>query len=162
MAGPRRGKRDDGVRKGARILIVEARFYDDIADALLAGAMKALRDAGARFDCLSVPGSLEIPTAIAIALDDAQRRRRPYDGAVALGCVIRGDTIHFEIVSHQSARGLMELSVARKVPIGNGIITVDTEAQAWARARMEEQDKGGDAARAALALIGLKQRLGKR
>jgi 6,7-dimethyl-8-ribityllumazine synthase len=162
MAGPRRGKRDDKVRKGARILVVEARFYDDIADALLAGAMKALKEAGAQFDCLSVPGSLEIPTAIAIALDDAQRRRRPYDGAVALGCVIRGDTIHFEIVSHQSARGLMELSVARKVPIGNGIITVDTEAQAWARARMEEQDKGGDAARAALALIGLKQRLGKR
>jgi 6,7-dimethyl-8-ribityllumazine synthase len=162
MAGPRQGKRDDSVRKGARILIVEARFYDDIADALLAGATKALKDAGAQFDCLSVPGSLEIPTAIAIALDDAKRHRRPYDGAVALGCVIRGDTIHFEIVSHQSARGLMELSVARKVPIGNGIITVDTEAQAWARARMEEQDKGGDAARAALALIGLKQRLGKR
>jgi 6,7-dimethyl-8-ribityllumazine synthase len=162
MAGPRQGKRDGSVRKGARILVVEARFYDDIADALLAGAMKALKEAGAHFDCLSVPGSLEIPTAIAIALDDAQRRRRPYDGAVALGCVIRGDTIHFEIVSHQSARGLMELSVARKVPIGNGIITVDTEAQAWARARMEEQDKGGDAARAALALIGLKQRLGKR
>jgi 6,7-dimethyl-8-ribityllumazine synthase len=162
MAGPRRGKRDDKVRKGARILVVEARFYDDIADALLAGATKALKEAGAQFDCLSVPGSLEIPTAIAIALDDAQRRRRPYDGAVALGCVIRGDTIHFEIVSHQSARGLMELSVARKVPIGNGIITVDTEVQAWARARMEEQDKGGDAARAALALIGLKQRLGKR
>jgi 6,7-dimethyl-8-ribityllumazine synthase len=162
MAGPRRGKRDDKVRKGARILVVEARFYDDIADALLAGATKALKEAGAQFDCLSVPGSLEIPTAIAIALDDAQRRRRPYDGAVALGCVIRGDTIHFEIVSHQSARGLIELSVARKVPIGNGIITVDTEVQAWARARMEEQDKGGDAARAALALIGLKQRLGKR
>ena len=85
-----------------------------------------------------------------------------YDGAVALGCVIRGDTIHFEIVSQQSARGLMELSVARKIPIGNGIITVDNEAQAWARARAEEQDKGGDAARAALALIGIKRRLGKR
>ena len=86
----------------------------------------------------------------------------PYEGAVALGCVIRGDTIHFEIVSHQSARGLMELSVARKIPIGNGIITVDNEAQAWARARAEEQDKGGDAVRAALALIGIKRRLGKR
>src|ERR1700681_2049999 len=81
MAGPRRGKRDDSVRKGARILIVEARFYDDIADALLAGAMKALADARAAFDCISVPGSLEIPTAITIALDAAQRRRRPYDGA---------------------------------------------------------------------------------
>ncbi len=162
MAGPRRGKRDDGVRKGARILVVEARFYDDIADALLAGAMKALNAAQAEVERISVPGSLEIPTAIAIAADAAQRRRRPYDGAVALGCVIRGDTIHFEIVSHQSARGLMELSVERRLPIGNGIITVDTEAQAYARARADEQDKGGDAARAALALIGIKQRFGKR
>jgi len=162
MAGPRRGKRDDSVGKGARVLIVEARFYDDIADALLAGAMKALKEAGAEADVVSVPGSLEIPTAITLALDAAQRKRRAYDGAVALGCVIRGDTIHFEIVSHQSARGLMDLSVARKVPIGNGIITVDTEAQAWARARITEQDKGGDAARAALALIALQQRLGKR
>ena len=102
--------------KGARILIVEARFYDDIADALLAGATKALQGSAApTFDCISVPGALEIPTAIAIALDAAQRRRRPYDGVVALGCVIRGETIHFEIVSHQSARGLMELSVARKI-----------------------------------------------
>ena len=162
MAGPRRGKRADGAGKGARILVVEARFYDDIADALLAGATQALKEARAGFDCISVPGSLEIPTAIAIALDAAQRQRRPYDGVVALGCVIRGDTIHFEIVSHQSARGLMELSVARKIPIGNGIITVDNEAQAWVRASVEKQDKGGDAARAALALVGLKQRLGKR
>lgn len=161
MAGPRRGRRDEGGGKGARVLIVEARFYDDIADALLAGATTALNKAGAQYDVVSVPGSLEIPTAIAIALDAAPRRRG-YDGAVGLGCVIRGDTIHFEIVSHQSARGLMELSVVRKIPIGNGIITVDTEAQAWARARAEEQDKGGDAARAALALIGIKRRLGKR
>jgi len=162
MAGPRRGRREKTNGKGVRILIVEARFYDDIADALLAGAMKALKEAQASVDCISVPGSLEIPTAIAIAVDAAQRRRRPYDGAVALGCVIRGDTIHFEIVSHQSARGLMELSLVLKLPIGNGIITVDTEVQAWARASVEEQDKGGDAARAALALVGLKERLGKR
>ena len=160
MAGPRQGKRDDSVAKGARILIVEARYYDGIADALLAGATKALGEAGASFDRVSVPGSLEIPPAIAIALDAAQRRRKPYDGAVALGCVIRGETIHFEIVSQLSARGLMDLSVARKMPIGNGIITVDNETQAWARARVEDQDKGGDAARAALSLIGLKQRLG--
>src|SRR6202030_1201330 len=145
MAGPRRGKRGEGARKGARILIVEARYYDEIADALLAGATKALQEAGAEADRISVPGSLEIPSAIAIAIDSAQWGRRPYDGAVALGCVIRGDTIHFEIVSHQSARGLMELSVARKVPIGNGIITVDTEAQAWARARREGEEKAGDA-----------------
>jgi 6,7-dimethyl-8-ribityllumazine synthase len=160
MAGPRQGKRKDSVAKGAHILIVEARYYDGIADALLAGASKALGEAGASFDRISVPGSLEIPPAIAIALDAGQRRRKPYDGAVALGCVIRGETIHFEIVSHLSARGLMDLSVARKVPIGNGIITVDNETQAWARARVEDQDKGGDAARAAFSLIGLKQSLG--
>src|SRR6202167_3305848 len=160
MAGPRRGKRGEGARKGARILIVEARYYDEIADALLAGAMKALQEAGAEVDRISVPGSLEIPGAIAISIDTAHWGRLPFDGAVALACVIRGDTIHFEIVSHQSARGLMELSVERRLPIGNGIITVDTEAQAWARARVEEQDKGGDAVRAALALVGLKQRLG--
>ena len=162
MAGPRQAKRAKGEGKGARILIVEARFYDKIADALLAGAMRALDEAHASVERISVPGSLEIPPAIAIAADAAQRKRRPYDGAVALGCVIRGETIHFEIVSHQSARGLMELSVARGLPIGNGIITVENEAQAFARARMEEQDKGGDAARAALALIELKRRLGTR
>jgi 6,7-dimethyl-8-ribityllumazine synthase len=161
MAGPRQGKREKTDSKGARILIVEARFYDEIADALLAGAMKALEAAHASVDRISVPGSLEIPPAIAIAAEAAQRQRRPYDGAVALGCVIRGETIHFEIVSHQSAQGLMQLSVARGLPIGNGIITVENEAQAFARARPEEQDKGGDAARAALALVALKAKLGK-
>jgi 6,7-dimethyl-8-ribityllumazine synthase len=164
MAGARRGKSDKNKNraKSARILIVEARFYDDIADALLAGATKVLEDAGAQFDCLTVPGSLEIPCAIAIGLDEARRRRRAYDGVVALGCVIRGDTIHFDIVAHQSARGLMDLAVARRMPIGNGIITVDTEEQAWLRARPEEQDKGGDAARAALAMINLKRQIGRR
>lgn len=157
MAGARRSKLAKESAKGARILIVEARFYDDIANALLAGASKVLKDAGAEFDCITVPGSLEIPGAIAIAVDAAGRGRRRYDGVVALGCVIRGDTIHFEIVAHQSARGLMDLSIARRLPIGNGIITVDNEAQAWLRARPEEQDKGGDAARAALAMVGLKR-----
>jgi 6,7-dimethyl-8-ribityllumazine synthase len=162
MAGPRRGRRDKSDGKGARMLVVEARFYEEIADALLAGATRALDEAQASFDRISVPGSLEIPTAIAIAADAARRRRRPYDGAVALGCVIRGETIHFEIVSQLSARGLMELSLARGLPIGNGIITVENEAQAFARARIEEQDKGGDAARAALALVALKRRLAER
>ena len=106
-----------------------------------------------------MPGSLEIPGAIAIALDAAKRKRRPYEGVVALGCVIRGDTIHFEIVSQLSAQGLMELSVARAMPIGNGIVTVNTVTQAMARARLEEQDKGGDAASAALALVRLKRQL---
>jgi 6,7-dimethyl-8-ribityllumazine synthase len=161
MAEPRRAAANDtGDLAGARILVVEARFYDDIADALLAGAARALEAAGASFESVRVPGSLEVPPAIAIALEAAERSGRPYDGVVALGCVIRGDTIHFEIVSTQSARALMDLSVARRVPIGNGILTVDTDAQAWSRARPEEADKGGDAARAALALVRLKRRLG--
>jgi 6,7-dimethyl-8-ribityllumazine synthase len=162
MAGPRRGKREASDAKGARILIVEAGFYEDIAAALRVGAMQALDHAGAKVDCITVPGSLEIPAAIAIAVDAAQKRRRPYDGVVALGCVIRGETLHFEIVSNLSARGLMDLAVTRRLPIGNGIITVDTEEQAWARARVEEQDKGGDAARATLAMVGLKRRVGGR
>ena len=150
---------DSGDLNGVRILIVEARFYEDIADALLAGATRALQKAGAVFDRVSVPGSLEVAPAIAIAADAAERSGRPYDGAVALGCVIRGETLHFEIVSQESARALLELSVARRLPIGNGILTVDTNAQAWTRARPEEADKGGDAARAALSLVRLKRRL---
>jgi 6,7-dimethyl-8-ribityllumazine synthase len=160
MAEPRRAPgADDGALKGARILVVESRFYDDIADALLAGATRALEAAGCTFDRLTVPGSLEIPGAIAMALDAAAERGQPYEGVVALGCVIRGDTIHFDIVSIQSSRALIDLSVARRLPLGNGIITVDTESQAWARARPEEGDKGGDAVRAALAMVRIKRRL---
>ena len=165
MAEPRRSAgndasdRDAGDLLGARILIVEARFYEDIADALLAGATRALEEAGAAFDRVSVPGSLEVAPAIAIALDAGERSGKPYEGAVALGCVIRGETLHFEIVSQESARALLALAVERRVPIGNGILTVDTDAQAWARARPDEADKGGDAARAALALVRLKRRL---
>ena len=158
MAQPHRSAATDrGNLAGVRMLVVEARFYEDIADALLEGATRALKEAGAKFDCVSVPGSLEVPPAIAIALDAGERAGQPYDGVVALGCVIRGDTIHFEIVSTESARALMDLSVSRRVPIGNGILTVDTDAQAWARARAEKADKGGDAARAALALVRLKR-----
>jgi 6,7-dimethyl-8-ribityllumazine synthase len=150
---------EEGGLEGARILIVEARFYDDIADALLAGAMRVLEAAGVSFDRITVPGSLEIPAAIAIAVDAAERHGHPYDGAVALGCVIRGDTIHFEIVSMESARALMDFAVAHRLPLGNGIVTVDTEAQAWTRARVDDGDKGGDAARAALAMLRIKRRL---
>jgi 6,7-dimethyl-8-ribityllumazine synthase len=159
MAGPRRGKRGTGGAKGARILVVEARYYDDIADFLLAGAMKVLNEAGTEVERITVPGSLEIPSAIVIAVDAAKQKGRAYEGVVALGCVIRGDTIHFEIVSQLSAQGLLELSVARGLPIGNGIVTVNTLTQALARARIEEQDKGGDAARAALTMVALKRRL---
>jgi 6,7-dimethyl-8-ribityllumazine synthase len=108
---------------------------------------------------ITVPGALEIPAALAIALDAADSTGRPYDAAVALGCVIRGDTIHFEIVSMESSRALMKLAVARRFPLGNGIITVNTDAQAWARARASELNKGGDAARAALAMLRIKRRL---
>ena len=145
--------------KGSHCLVVEARFYDDIQDALLAGAVAELDTAGVTHDVVTVPGCLEIPAATAIAIEAAEKAGRPYDAVVALGCVIRGDTIHFEIVSMESARALMDLAVARRLPLGNGIITVDTEAQAWARARREEGDKGGDAARAALAMVALKRRL---
>src|SRR5262252_8356272 len=158
MAKPRNaaGMGEEGLA-GARILIVEARFYDHIADSLLAGAARALTAAGAAFDRVSVPGALEIPIAIAIALDAAEGRGEPYDGVVALGCVIRGETSHYDIVAGESARGLMELALARRLPAGNGILTVDTEDQALARA--EKWDKGGAAAKAALALVALGRRL---
>lgn len=162
MADPRRAVlKDDTDIAGARVVIVEARFYDDIQDALLDGAKAQLEAAGVGFDIVSVPGALEIPPAIAIALDAARRNGRDYDGAIALGCVIRGDTFHFEIVSVESSRALMDLSVARSLPLGNGIITVDNDAQAWARAKPSELDKGGDAARAAIAMIRIKRRLAK-
>jgi 6,7-dimethyl-8-ribityllumazine synthase len=143
-----------------RLLIVEARFYDDIADALLTGARAAIEAADAEYDVVTVPGALEIPAAIALA-DEGGRRPAGvrYDGYVALGCVIRGETYHFEAVANESARGLMDLSVGRGLPIGNGILTVENEQQAWARARANEGDKGGFAARAALSMIALKRRL---
>jgi 6,7-dimethyl-8-ribityllumazine synthase len=162
MAEARRSAPQDRTAvSGARALIVEARFYDDIQDALLEGAVAELRAAGVNYDVVTVPGALEIPTAIAMALDAAERNGESYDAVVALGCVVRGDTIHFEIVSMESARGLMDLSVQRRVPLGNGIITVNTDAQAWARARASELNKGGDAARAALTMLQIKRRLAK-
>lgn len=145
----------------ARVLIVEARFYDDIQDALLEGAVAELRSSGVRYNVVTVPGALEIPAAIVFALDAAERSGNPYDAVVALGCVVRGDTIHFEIVSMESARALMDLSMQRRVPLGNGIITVNTDAQAWARARAGELNKGGHAARAALTMLRIKRRLAK-
>jgi 6,7-dimethyl-8-ribityllumazine synthase len=144
---------------GLHILIVESRFYDGISDELLNGATRVLNNAGARYDRVTVPGTLEIPTAIGIAMDASRRRRAPYDGVVALGCVIRGETHHFEIVANESARALMDLSVRERLPVGNGIITVENEAQAHARAKIEGEDKGGHAARAALTMVALKQTL---
>jgi 6,7-dimethyl-8-ribityllumazine synthase len=162
MADARRAALQDQTDiSGARALIVEARFYDDIQDAMLEGALAELKAAGVKHDIITVPGALEIPAAIAIALDAAEANNRPYDAAIALGCVVRGDTIHFEIVSMESSRALMDLAVARKLPLGNGIITVNTDEQAWARARASELNKGGDAARAALAMLRIKRRLAR-
>jgi 6,7-dimethyl-8-ribityllumazine synthase len=162
MADARRAQlKDQTDISGAHALIVEARFYDDIQDALLEGVLAELKAAGITHEVITVPGALEIPAAIAIALDAAEKNGKSYDAVVALGCVVRGDTIHFEIVSMESSRALMDIAVARRIPLGNGIITVNTDAQAWARARPSELNKGGDAARAALAMLRIKRRLAR-
>jgi 6,7-dimethyl-8-ribityllumazine synthase len=134
------------------LLIVEARFYDDIAELLLDGATRALERGEATYDRVTVPGALEIPAAIRLALDGAD-----YDAFVALGCVIRGETSHYDIVAGESARGLMDLAVQRGALIGNGILTTDDGRQARVRADPGAKDKGGAAARAALALLQIKR-----
>lgn len=134
-------------------LIIEARFYTDLADALAQGAIAAIEDAGAQYERISVPGALEIPGAIALAAAS----NRDYAGFVALGCVIRGETSHYDTVCNESARGIMQLTIDAHLPIGNGIITVENRDQAWARADKAQKDKGGDAARAALSMAALKK-----
>src|SRR6201985_1665620 len=162
MADARRAPLKDPTDiSGARALIVEARFYDDIQDALLEGAVAELKAAGVSHDVITVPGALEIPAAIAIAIDAAEKNGKPYDAAIALGCVIKGETIHFEIVSMESSRGLMDLAVAKRFPLGNGILTVNTEEQDWGRGGGNSLNQGGDAARAALAMLRIKRRLAK-
>jgi 6,7-dimethyl-8-ribityllumazine synthase len=136
-------------------LIVEARFYEALADAQAEGAIRALDAAGATHDRVSVPGALEIPAAIALAHGGAKH----YDGYVALGCVIRGETTHYDTVCNESARALMDLSIADNLAIGNGILTVENEDQAWARADHRRKDKGGGAAEAALAMARLRAEL---
>ena len=143
-----------------RLLIVEARFYEDIADEMLSGAVAALESAGAQYDRVSVPGALEIPAAIAMALYAAEDGGTDYDGFVALGCVIRGETSHYDIVAGESARALMDLAIEECLAIGNGIITCENGEQAWARARVAEKNKGGAAAQAALDMIAIRDRLG--
>lgn len=159
MAGFADGTIGAAAVPGARILIVAARFNDALVGMLRAGARAAIEQAGAVATEILVPGSLEIPAAVVMALDAAIKAGAPFDGVVALGCVIRGDTYHFEIVADVSARALMELSVARALPLGNGILTVDNETQALVRADTRQGDKGGEAARAALALVALKRSL---
>lgn len=134
--------------EGARLLVIDARFHEAIADELVAGALARIELAKAKADRISVPGALEIPIAAAIAVSSGR-----YDGVVALGCVIRGETEHFGIVAYESAHALMQLGVEKKIAVANGILTVENEEQAWTRAKRSEGDKGGEAAAAALALI---------
>ena len=136
----------------ARILIVEARFYAHLNDLLLDGALAVIKEAGYLHEVVTVPGALEIPGAVALAAETGR-----YDAFVALGVVIRGETYHFEIVAGESARGLMALTLDG-LAVGNGILTVENEAQALTRARPDEKDKGGEAAKAALAMLALKAR----
>jgi 6,7-dimethyl-8-ribityllumazine synthase len=138
----------------ANILIVEARFYEHLNDLLLAGARAAIEAAGHSHETITVPGALELPAAIALASESGR-----YDGYVAIGVVIRGETYHFEIVSNESARAIMALTLDG-LAIGNGILTVENEAQALTRAKPDEKDKGGEAAKAALAMMALKHRFG--
>lgn len=140
----------------AHILIIEARYYAAICDELCRGAIAAIERAGATLERIAVPGALEIPGAVALA---AAAKR--FDGYVALGCVLRGATTHYDIVANESSRGLMELTL-KGLCIGNGILTCENEAQAWERANVSELDKGGGAADAALTMIRIKRSIGKR
>ncbi|MBC2859332.1 6,7-dimethyl-8-ribityllumazine synthase [Stappia sp. 28M-7] len=143
-----------------RILIIDARFYDDIADALVAGAMEVLEGQGADVTRVSVPGVLEIPAALAMALAAMEAGTADYDGFVLLGCVIRGETSHYDIVANESARAVMELTIDAALPLGNGILTVENGEQAWARADPAKKNKGGAAAQAALDMIAIRDRFG--
>lgn len=138
----------------AHVLIVEARFYDHLNDLLLSGARAAIEEAGHSHETITVPGALEIPGAVAMAADTGR-----YDAFVAIGVVIRGETYHFEIVSNESARGIMALTMDG-IAIGNGILTTENEAQAIYRADPDQADKGGGAAKAALAMLELRQKFG--
>lgn len=144
------------------IMIVEARFYPDITDELVRGASAVLNDAGATVERHSVPGVFEIPAAIrmAIASVDHAIDRRRYDGFLVLGCVIRGETSHYDIVCNESARALQNLACEFSLALGFGVLTVENEEQAWARAKVDRYNKGGEAARACLAMLDLKRRLG--
>ena len=158
------GKASVPVIPGARprVLVIEARFYQHIADELLAGAIAGLKEAGAEIEVITVPGALEIPAVIAMALRAGREAQGfvPFDGYVVLGTVIRGETTHYDIVAGESNRAIMDLSVSHGIAIGNGILTVENEEQALARARAGDMDKGGGAAIACLAMIALQRRFG--
>ena len=140
----------------AHLLILEARFYGDLCDEMCRGAIAAIERAGATWERMAVPGALEIPGAIALAHETGL-----YHGYVALGCVLRGETTHYDIVSEESARGIMDLTL-EGLCIGNGILTCENEAQAWARAKVDDMDKGGGAAEAALHMIRFSRLMGRK
>ena len=147
-------------KQSVRILVIEARYYDKIADALLDGARRAIAAAGAECEVITVPGALEIPAAIAMANSTGHHAGPTFDAFVALGCVIRGETSHYDIVANESARGLMDLSISQRLAIGNGILTVENEDQAWARldaSRVEH--KGENAAKAAIAMVQVRRQV---
>jgi 6,7-dimethyl-8-ribityllumazine synthase len=157
---PENHESDESDMTTPRILIIDARFYDDIADALLAGATEVLEGQGADVTRVSVPGVLEIPAALAMALAAMESGQADFDGFVLLGCVIRGETSHYDIVANESARAVMELVIDAALPLGNGILTVENREQAWARADVQQKNKGGAAAQAALDMIAVRDRLG--
>jgi 6,7-dimethyl-8-ribityllumazine synthase len=161
-AAPARAAKSGKKEPPLRFLVVEARFYREYSDQLLDGARRVLTEAGAEHDVITVPGALEVPAAIVMALEAAKATRVQYDGVVAIGCVIQGETYHFELVSNESARALMELSVDLQLPLGNGILTVDTDEQAKARLGGNHGHKGEQAARAALHMAQLKRQLKER
>ncbi|MEQ8652273.1 MAG: 6,7-dimethyl-8-ribityllumazine synthase [Kiloniellales bacterium] len=138
----------------AQILIIEGRYYDGIVDALFEGAKAVLEAAGVSYERVEVPGAFEIPVVISMA----EASDQPYEGYIALGCVIRGETSHYDYVCQESARKLMDLAAERALPLGYGILTVENEAQAWARAKVEEKNKGGEVAKACLRMIELQER----
>lgn len=143
-----------------KLLIIEARFYDELADALAEGAIQAIEAAGASYERIAVPGVLEIPAALSMVLTSMENGGDLYDGFVVLGCVIRGETTHYDIVANESARIIMDLIVDADLALGNGILTVENGEQAWARAKVDDMNKGGAAADAALAMIALREKLG--
>ncbi|MYZ46705.1 6,7-dimethyl-8-ribityllumazine synthase [Propylenella binzhouense] len=140
-------------------LIIDARFYVDLADELVAGATAELEARGATFERISVPGVLEIPSALAMAILSQEDRPR-YDGYVLLGCVIRGETSHYDIVANESARAVMMLAIDEAIAVGNGILTCETGEQAWVRARVAGRNKGGTAAAAAFEMALLRRKFG--
>ncbi|MEX0852125.1 MAG: 6,7-dimethyl-8-ribityllumazine synthase [Bauldia sp.] len=144
----------------AHLLIIEARFYDDIADELLSGAVRSIERAGATYERVSVPGSFELPAALSMAMEAVAMGGKRYDGYVILGCVIRGETSHYDIVANESARGIMRLAVEETAAVGYGIVTVDNEDQARARARADGPNRGGQAAEAALRMVAVRAGFG--